>query len=400
MHCYLELVRTLKAMHKNAPIRVVMIGDFPKDTGSIGGGVESVMSYLCEELSSHEDIELDVVTVDRWGMGRREVGYGSYTAHYLSQPRVRGPLHRLAKIRWLRDKIRELQPDIVHAQIAGQYSEAAHQSGIPYVLTLHGVRYLEAKLKRGLIDRVYRRRMIEHEEIKGIRQASNIISINPFIDECFAGELTGRVEHIENPIADSWFDIVQEGDPRGFLYAGRITPRKDVLTLLRAFRIVHERFPDATLRLAGAPDTPDPSGYFDAMKRFVSENGLQRSVKFLGNLSEADLREEYEENAVFVLAAVLETAPMSIAQAQAAGRLVVATDAGGCRHMIKSGESGVIVPIGDYEAFGEVLIQCLRDPEATQLMRKKTREQAQFRYRASVIAQRTIKLYREILEAR
>jgi glycosyltransferase involved in cell wall biosynthesis len=377
-----------------------MVGDFPRDIDSIAGGVESVMTYLCKCLADDRRIDLHVATVDRWGLGDRTVSYGQYTAHYLAQSRVRGPLRRLLNIRRLREKIRQLHPAIVHAQIAGIYSEAAHGSGAPYVLTLHGVRYLEANLKTGFIDRLYRRHLIAHEERKGIRNAANIISINPFIDECFSDELTGRrVEYIENPTADSWFDIEEEGNPGGMLYAGRITPRKDILTLLKAFRTVYQRFPDARLRIAGAPDDPDPIGYFDDMKAFVADTGLQQSVTFLGNLSETDLHAEYANNSIFVLAAVLETAPMSIAQAQAAGRLVVTTDAGGCRHMIRNGESGFVVPIGDHEAFARALIECIENPARAAAIRVQTRVDAELRYRAPAIAARTIDLYDKILEA-
>ena len=183
------------------------------------------------------------------------------------------------------------------------------------------------------------------------------------------------------------------------LYAGRITPRKDILTLLKAFRTVYQRFPDARLRIAGAPDDPDPIGYFDDMKAFVADTGLQQSVTFLGNLSETDLHAEYANNSIFVLAAVLETAPMSIAQAQAAGRLVVTTDAGGCRHMIRNGESGFVVPIGDHEAFARALIECIENPARAAAIRVQTRVDAELRYRAPAIAARTIDLYDKILEA-
>ena len=379
--------------------RVVMIGDFPRDVDSIGGGVESVMVYLCERLATRPEIELHVVTLDRWGMGSRVVQNAGYTASYVAQSGMRGPLKSRQNESRLLARVNELQPDLVHAQIAGQYAVAAHRSGKPHILTLHGVRYLEANLRTRLLDRLYRNRVVAREEYKSIRNARYIISINPFIDECFSGLLQGQVRHIENPVADKWFDVEDGGNESAILYAGRITSRKDILTLLKAFRIVQTECPEATLRIAGAPDNPDPTGYFDKMKSYVSAHGLTESVRFLGNLSESALLAEYANNAVFVLAAVLETAPMSIAQAQATGRLVVATDAGGCRHMIRNGESGVIVPIGDHEALGTALIQRIKDQPGTILMRRKAREDALTRYRADVIAQRTADFYDEVLAA-
>ena len=379
--------------------RVVMIGDFPRDVDSIGGGVESVMVYLCERLATRPEIDLHVVTLDRWGMGSRVVQNAGYTASYVAQSGMRGPIKGRQNEARLLEKVNELKPDLVHAQIAGQYAVAAYSSGRPFILTLHGVRYLEANLRTRLLDRLYRNRVVAREERKSIRNARNIISINPFIDECFSGLLKGQVKHIENPVADKWFDIEDGGRESGILYAGRITPRKDILTLLEAFRIVQAECPEAKLRIAGAADNPDPTRYFDKMKSYVSAHGLTESVRFLGNLSESALLAEYANNAVFVLAAVLETAPMSIAQAQAAGRLVVATDAGGCRHMISSGESGVIVPIGDHEALAKALIERIKDQPGSMLMRRKTREDAFARYRADVIARKTADFYREVLAA-
>ena len=54
-------------------VRIVMVGDFPRDAESIGGGVESVMLYLCEQLGSKERLDLEVVTLDRWQLGNREI---------------------------------------------------------------------------------------------------------------------------------------------------------------------------------------------------------------------------------------------------------------------------------------------------------------------------------------
>jgi glycosyltransferase involved in cell wall biosynthesis len=378
-------------------MRIVMIGDFPRDSDSIGGGVESVMTYLCKALGSEPDIQVDVVTLDRWGLGDRVSRYPTYTAHYVSQSTLRGPAKRAANIRRLLRKLSVLDPDLVHAQIAGQYAAAAHRHGKPWVLTLHGVRFLEANLKTGFVDRLYRRHVTAFEERASIRNAENVISINPFIDECFRSELHGRVENIENPVADSWFEIVEPGDRFGMLYAGRITPRKDILTLLDSFRLVHSRHPEFTLRIAGAPDNPDPQGYFDQVQASVIDNGLEYAVEFLGNLSEAELHAEYARNSIFVIAAVLETAPMSIAQAQAAGRMIVATDAGGCRHMISDGESGLIVPIGDIGALANALLKCVEAPATVERMREKTRHVAERRFRAKSIATKTVALYREIL---
>ena len=375
-----------------------MIGDFPRNETEIGGGVESVMLYLAQHLQRAEDLELEIVTLERWGRGPSTQRYGEYVVHYVEPSRIRGPLRKRLDTQRLSAKVRETKPDIVHAHIAGHYSRAAILSNAPMVLTLHGIRFLEANLRTGLIDRAYRRHVIRSEERRDIHRAQNIVSINPFIEETFGSALRGNVVRIENPVADQFFDIPNPNDALTMLYAGRITPRKDILTMLEGFAAVHREFPEASLHLAGAPDDPDPVGYFDAVLERVKDLDLGESVQFLGNLDEAQLLREFENAAFFVLSAVLETAPMSIGEAMAAGRVVVTSDAGGCRHMVEDGVSGMVVPIGDAKALGQALIRCAADANLRHSMSAAARQSANSRFRAEIAAQRTIALYRDVLE--
>lgn len=378
-------------------IRVTMIGDFPRSEAEIGGGVESVMLYSAQHLRRAAGIELSVVTLERWGREAKTRDFDGYRVHYVAPSAIRGPLRKHINTRRLTAAISATEPDIVHAHIAGHYSRAAIEAGAPMVLTLHGIRFLEANLRTGLIDRLYRRHVIRREERRDISSAGNIVSINPFIEETFGRQLQGNVTRIENPVADEFFEIADHDNGLGMLYAGRVTPRKDILTLLRGFSIVYREFPAATLKIAGAPDNPDPVGYFERVKQSVDELGLGDSVHFLGNLSEGELLREYGAATFFVLAAVLETAPMSIGEAMAAGRVVITTDAGGCRHMVEHGVSGMVVPVGDAERLGEAMLTCARSKDLRRSLGAAARRSAEQRFRAEAIAERTIALYRGIL---
>ena len=130
-----------------------MIGDFPRSIDEIAGGVESVMLYLVRELSNSRELKIDVITLDRWNLGARVVDYDGFKVHYLAQSKLVGPARRLHNLRRLSRQLRAIAPDITHAHIAGIYSDAACLSGAPWVLTLHGIRFLESKLRRGLLDR-------------------------------------------------------------------------------------------------------------------------------------------------------------------------------------------------------------------------------------------------------
>jgi glycosyltransferase involved in cell wall biosynthesis len=229
------------------------LGDYPQNPARLSGGVEAVVLYLVQRLQSYPDLKVEVITLGPRGSQRRTVQYDQVPVHYL--PRVRWPsrLSILGNIYQMRAEVLRLKPDLVHAQIAGEYAEAAVKSGLPWLLTLHGIRFLEAELWSGWLSRYYRGWFIKREEFQAVRKAKHLISISPFIQEVFQRQIKGQVYTIENPIADDFFQLHHCEKPYQLLFIGRLIPRKGVHTLLQAFAQLHQRMPEARLRLAGGP---------------------------------------------------------------------------------------------------------------------------------------------------
>ncbi|MFH1841976.1 MAG: glycosyltransferase family 4 protein [bacterium] len=378
-------------------LTVAMIGEFPVGPDLIHGGCESVMLYLSQGLAAIPGVAVEAVTIDRWNLGARQETYGKLRTNYLTRSKMPLRAHVWDDIRTVTNFLRRLQPDIVHAHVASMYAEAAHRAGLPWVLTLHGVCHLEAELLEGWVDRIYRKRLILRAEQNNIRRASNIIAINPFIEDSYRGQLPESIFHIENPVAHRYFEIDAINEPNRLLYVGRLIPLKDVHTLLRAFRLIRERIPGAQLRLAGNAGEVKFQAYADGLQQFVQEAGLQDSVVFLGHLSEADLLEEYARAAVITQSTLLETAPMAVAQAMAAATAVVATDAGGTRYLVKEGSTGHIVPLSDHQRFAAVLCELLeRDSRALEFGHN-ARQLALRRFTPDVVARATLTAYETIL---
>jgi glycosyltransferase involved in cell wall biosynthesis len=380
-------------------MRVAMIGDFPRSDHEVGGGVESVMLYLARELARAGQLDVHTVTLDRWGLGSRTLTMGGFTAHYVERSRLPSRAGFIRNVHTMRNRLGALRPDLVHAHIAGHYAEAAHASGLPWILTLHGIRYLEAGLRKGLLDRTYRRWLVAREERRSVRRAPYLISINPFVNQSFTDEVTGRVFPIENPVDDRFFELAQRNEPFTLLHVGRLTPRKDILTLLRAFRSLLQRQPGARLRLAGACDPGDPQRYCRSLHAYVQRHGMEEQVRFLGQTEQGRLLAEYARASVVVLSAVLETAPMAIAEALAAATAVVTTDAGGCRHLIDEGKTGRVVPRQDPDALARALALVLGPDGRALNLGVAGRATAEERFRARRVCEKTLEAYRAVLGA-
>ncbi|HXV44421.1 MAG TPA: glycosyltransferase family 4 protein, partial [Anaerolineae bacterium] len=140
-----------------------------------------------------------------------------------------------------------------------------------------------------------------------------------------------------------------------------------------------------------------PTPYYQELKQFVADAGLEKAVTFLGEVSQATLLEEYAACSALVLSSVLETAPMVITQAMAAGRAVISTDAGGARYMVEHGQTGLIVPCNDEQALGEAMLQLLSNETRLREMGRCARVVAERCFHPSVVAAQTRAAYYHIL---
>lgn len=380
-------------------MHVVCVGDYPQAWHQIGGGVEAVVLYLTQALQQQPDLQIEVVTLARRGQDARTEQQGGVTVHYLPASTAPSRFSVVANIRQLRATITRLQPDLVHAHIASEYGWAAATSGRPWVLTLHGIRHLEAALQPGLRNR-YRQWFTKQDELRLVRQAPQLIAISPFVQTVFARQIQGQVHLIENPVAAAFFTLPAQPQRHQLLYAGRLIPRKDILTLLRAFALVRQHLPTATLRLAGGNvGQYDQGRYQQQIRDLIDQADLRQAVCFLGELDETALLAEYAACQALVLASTLETAPMVIMQAMAAGKPVVSTDAGGVRYLVEQGQTGYVTPIGDSKALAKAILQTLQCEESLTVMGQRAKAAAEQRFRAEVVAAQTRQVYETMLTA-
>ena len=382
-------------------VHIVIAGDYPRDPEicEISSGVEAVVLYLSQALQEYRDLKVSVVTLDKWGLGKRTIKQKNATIYYLPCVRLPSYAYTLANVLRLKKQMLILQPDLIHAQVAGMYASAAARTKLPWVLTLHGIRFLESALWESLKSRIYRGWLIKREEFGALKSAKHLISISPFIQSTFEGHLNGKmIYNIENPASDSFFRLRRNYQKGRLLFVGRMIIRKGVHTLLRAFAKVHKRFPEATLRLAGGGILANDSvSYYNDLKKFVHDAGLGNAVTFLGDLGESDLLREYSQCFALVLSSVLETAPMVIMEAMAAGKAVVSTDVGGVRYLVEHESTGIIVPPNDGEALAEALLRILSDENESKAMGQRARKLAKKSFHAEVIAARTRDVYYDVL---
>lgn len=380
-------------------MRVAMLGPYSGDLSRVGGGPEAVVVQLVQGLQ-RAGVEVHVVTFDFTGTIDADMtsDQDGVTVHRLRLRRLPRWTGVRINARVLAKKLRAIAPDIAHAHSASTFADGALGSGLPAVITVHGVIEQEAAAERS--SGISRREDVAWRyeawyERHCLRRARDVIAISPYVADVYR-DLTGaRIHLVENPVAAAYFDLSDLVEPATILCAARVIHRKNVLGLLHAFALVRRDLPEARLRLAG--ETTSEPGYAGQCRQFIAENGLADAVNFLGWLDETALRAEYSRCCALALLSWQETAPVAIEQAMAAGKPVVASDVGGVRYLVEDGVTGFIAPPDDPARQAEALYRVLADDRLSRALGQAGREAARNRFHPDQVTAQTIAVYEQAI---
>ncbi|BCW97766.1 MAG: glycosyl transferase family 1 [Armatimonadota bacterium] len=179
--------------------------------------------------------------------------------------------------------------------------------------------------------------------------------------------------------------------PRPYiLYAGLLTSRKGVLTLLGAFEHLRESGWAGYLVLAGLQG----SDYATVAKRIAS-SAYRESILLKGAVDDATLARLYASASVFCLPSFHEGFGLTVLEAMTFGCPVVASECSAIPEAV--GDCGLLAPPGDPSALAEALRKVLLDEDLAASLRERGRQRAgEFTWDGS--ARRTLEVYREVGE--
>jgi glycosyltransferase involved in cell wall biosynthesis len=141
---------------------------------------------------------------------------------------------------------------------------------------------------------------------------------------------------------------------------GRLSVTKDHATLIKAFHIIvkqGEGKQNFELILAGGGTERE------ALEKLAAELMIQDKVKFLGMLKEAALPAFINSLDIYIHATLGEMMSTAIMQVMACDMPIVASDVFGVNNMIKNGENGLLVPVGDEHKLATAIRFYLDNPE-------------------------------------
>lgn len=265
---------------------------------------------------------------------------------------------------------------------AGLLAAAGRARGCRVVVHAHGGN-VETWLSRSPARAVLRAAMSPVDRVIAVWSAGYA---------CLQGTLgPTRVRLVHNGVDTHHFTAEDaQHDPPRVLYVGLLTPRKGVLDLIFASRMLEAEGLHHELWLLGG--TPD-EGPAAAVPVLEAAHG---SARLLGTRAPADMPSAYAEGSVFCLPSWWEAMPLSVLEAMAAGLPVVATDVGEVRHLVADGVTGYVVPPRSPDQLASALRKLITHPDAAREMGAAGRERAVCSFSASATARAIDAIYEEV----
>lgn len=204
-----------------------------------------------------------------------------------------------------------------------------------------------------------------------------------------------RVRLIDNGVdAERYLPPEPAHAPPRVLYVGLLTPRKGVLDLVEASKLVAADGLDHELWLLGG--TPD-EGPAAAEPVLAAASG---HAQLLGTRNPEDMPAAYAQADVFCLPSWWEAMPLSVLEAMAAGLPVVATDVGDVSRLVQDGTTGFVVAKQSPTDLANALRKLLADPDLRLAMGSAGRERAEHQFSSRNTARAVCDVYTEAVEAR
>ncbi len=267
------------------------------------------------------------------------------------------------------------RPDVVESQDWGGLAyfvlaekHALHPAfkDLPVTVTVHGPKFLVDRYEEEPLYQLpgY---WVGWMERSVLRQADHIVFPSAYVRDRLREDLTGLDGTVlRNPLR---LPPVPKDPPRDrstVLMLGRYQLHKGVLELVQAMDQLWTRGAELKLQVHGR----DAWSHIlnSSLRSYLARRyarWVDRGVLSLGGpLPPSAVAEKLASAGVVALPSRFETLPYAALEPMAHGRVLVASDAGGHRELVRAGENGWLAPAEDPPAFAAALEAALEAPDA------------------------------------
>ena len=302
------------------------------------GGLERLLVDFAR-YHNREQFELEFVALGETGAPAEEI-------QQIGCPVFQFPLTargKLAKIRQLSDFLNQRGYDLLHTHNAYPHfygSMAAYRSRIPVTIqTRHGRRFGETfseRMQFAMASR-FADRVVPVSDDTG--QRCKKIG---WLDDT-------QVTRIWNGIDVDRFVFTGSAQKLTAITVSRLSPEKDIVTMLHAVQQVVQEIPEFRLLIVG--DGPERT----RLENLTTELLLNSHVEFLGERS--DVPQLLTQAGFYVSSSLTEGISLTLLEAMSVGLPIVATQVGGNPEIVQQPATGLLVPSANPGFLASAMIQ-------------------------------------------
>ncbi len=143
-----------------------------------------------------------------------------------------------------------------------------------------------------------------------------------------------------------------------FLSNRILEPLYNIDCILKAFKIIQNRYPQAELTIAH-------EGFDRARLENVAKELNLKNANFVGLVPHERIAELYDSVDIYLNSPNLDCMPGSLIECFASGLPIVSTNAGGIPYIVENNRTGLLVELNDHKALAEGALRLLEDTEFT-----------------------------------
>lgn len=319
------------------------------------GGSERVMSIVANKMQER-GYEVEIICLND-----QIVFYPINEGIKITHVEVEAGTKSLPKkLWWFRKHIQKTQPDVVIAFMVSVYTVtllALMGIDIPVISSVRNdpaYSNLRKKITRKLL----------------LPRSAHVVVQTQQIKKFFNKGIQKMTSVIYNPVNEKVFKLQPTKKENRIISVGRLYPQKDQKTMIEAFAKMSEHHPDWKLVIFG--EGPERK----AMEKMIQDPRFKIQDKVVLPGRSENIVDELNKSKIFCLSSIYEGMSNALVEAICVGLPIVTTKVSGTEELIKNGENGFIVNIGDKDSMAKALTKIIEDENLQNQFAEKNKAQA------------------------
>lgn len=264
------------------------------------------------------------------------------------------------------------------------------KTGIPCVATAHSLHIQLHWMLNSFVIATSEAALRFHRRYNLVRSSRSAVVHNFIREEAFAAvpdSARGRLR-AEFAVTEEEILVGQVGD---------IVTHKGLLYLVRALPLVLARVPGLRLVIIGSEKkyVRKSAAYLLQVRAEAERLGVAGIIRWAGH--RRDIPDLLAALDIVVSASLRESLPLSILEAMAAGKPIVATRVGGLPEAVADGQTGLLVAPAQPRPLAEAITELALDPELRQKFGAAGRQRVAAHFSLKEIASRIEEIFRRVI---